>query len=147
MEESAFISLGMKFNMPISSYRKSTLVLASSLLFIIPAIVFAVNRDYMMAMAVAIACVFSVFGDYVYVGDRNLMYRNYDVISASLLFCIIIVRHFSNHPDPKPENLLPKIILPLSLLKYSSMATTQEEWELRHSMWHVAAVLVFLAEA
>jgi len=148
MAESYYGSIGLNFSMPVNGYRKSTLVLVSSLLFLIPVFVFLVNHDYLAAMCVTIACVFSVLGDYVHIGREDTQeFRNYDAISSALLFCIILTRHFLKHAYPKPENLLPKIIFPLSLLKYSSMAKTQREWEIRHSLWHVSIVLVLLSEA
>lgn len=147
MAETYYQSLGLTFSMPVTGYRKSTLVLVSSLLFMIPATVFMINHDYLAAMSVTIACIFSVLGDYVHIGrEDTTQYRNYDAISSALLFFIIVARHFLKHSDPKPDVLLPKIIFPLSLLKYSSMAKTHSEWELRHSLWHVAIVLVLLSE-
>jgi hypothetical protein len=118
----------------------------SSLLFLIPSIVFAINGDYLTSLCIAISCVFSVLGDYTYVDKNQVVYKYYDRLAAALLFLILIVRHFAIKGEPEAI-FLAKIIFPLSIFKYSSMATTQEEWEVRHSLWHAVIVLIFLSES
>lgn len=141
-----FSGMNIKFQMNHNDYKKSKFVLASSLLFLIPALAFAVNGDYITAICITISCIFSVLGDYVYVGqDGNEAYKYYDRLAASLLFCILITRRFFVHGEPEAI-FLSKIILPLSMFKYSSLATTQEEWVIRHSLWHISLVIIFLSE-
>jgi len=138
--------IGINFSMNHHDYKQSRWVLTSSLLFLIPALAFAVNGDYVTAICVTISCIFSVLGDYVYVGqDGNDPYKYYDRIAAALLFCILITRRFFVKGEPEAI-FLSKIILPLSMFKYSSMSKTQKEWEIRHSLWHIMLVLIFLSE-
>ena len=139
-------TIGIDFAMNNKDYKQSRLVLTSSLLFLIPALAFAVNKDYVMAICITISCIFSVLGDYVYVGQNGIeAYNYYDIIASALLFCILITRRFFVYGEPEAI-FVTKIILPLSLFKYSSMATTQEDWVIRHSLWHIVLVLIFLSE-
>ena len=141
-----FSGMNIKFQMNHNEYKKIKFVLASSLLFLIPALAFAVNKDYITAISITISCIFSVLGDYIYVGqDGNDAYKYYDRLAAALLFCILITRRFFVHGEPEAI-FLAKIILPLSMFKYSSMATTQNEWVIRHSLWHIVLVIIFLSE-
>ena len=113
-------AIGINFEMNHNEYKQSKWVLTSSLLFLIPAIAFAVNKDYLTAVCITISCIFSVLGDYVHVGrDGNEPYQYYDKTSAALLFCILITRRFVVKGEPEAI-FLSKIILPLSLFKYSS---------------------------
>lgn len=136
--------LGVDFKM--KEYKPSKLVLVSSLLFLIPSIVFAINGDYLTSVSITISCIFSVLGDYTYVDKHQVAYKYYDRLAAALLFLILVVRHFAIKGEPEAI-FLAKIILPLSLFKYSSLAKTQEDWEVRHSLWHVVVVLIFLSES
>jgi len=130
-------------NFPVREYKYSTFVILSSLLFLIPTVVFALNKEYLIAIAIALSCFFSVLGDSIFPNTK--IYNIYDRFVATLLTFILIVRHFSLHKNPEVIFLV-KLIFPLCMYKYSSLATTQEEWEIRHSLWHISAVCVFLSE-
>jgi hypothetical protein len=147
MTDSSWLNgIGIEFAMKNSDYKRNKFVLVSSLLFLIPAIAFAVNGDYITAISIAISCFFSVLGDYVYVGTQHTdAYKHYDRLAAALLFGILITRRFVVRGEPEAI-FLSKIILPLSMFKYSSMATTQNEWVIRHSLWHISLVIIFLSE-
>jgi len=136
-------TMGVHYGM--DDYKYSNLVMVSSLLFLIPAVFFAINGDYLTSMCVTIACVFSVLGDSVLIEKQIVAVRTYDIISASLMFLIIVARHFAIHKNPD-ITILAKVILPLALFKYSSLATPQNEWEIRHSLWHVIVVIILLSE-
>ena len=141
-----FNTIGIRFEMENHQYKQSKLVLVSSLLLLLPAFAFAVIGDYITAICITISCIFSVLGDYVHVGkDGNDAYKYYDILASAILFLLIITRRFFVKGEPDTL-FLAKIILPLSMFKYSSMANTQDEWVIRHSLWHVVAVLIFLSE-
>jgi len=146
MDSTWLNAIGINFQMENHQYKQNKLVLISSLLFLLPAFAFAVNGDYITSLSITISCTFSVLGDYVYVGqDGNDAYKYYDRLAAALLFLILVTRRFVVKGEPEAI-FLSKIILPLSIFKYSSMSTTQEEWVVRHSLWHIVLVLIFLSE-
>jgi len=142
MTDSLWVKItGVDF--PVRDYKSSKFVLISSLLFLIPAVAFASNGDYLTSMCITLSCFFSVLGDSVYPNISS--YNIYDRLAAILLTGILIARRFSIDKEPDVMFLI-KLILPLSIFKYSSMSKTQEEWEIRHSLWHIIITLVFLSE-
>ena len=120
--------LGFEFDVP---HKFSWMVFFSSLLFLIPSIIYTCNGDPLMGLVFFIACVFSLLGDSV-ATDQPVAWK-YDVLSAMLVFFIMIARHFMAHPNASPLFFV-KVLIPLCLFKYSSMSKTFEEWEWRHSL-------------
>lgn len=114
-------------------------VISSSLMFLVPAGFYAMDGQYAFASLLAASSVVSANCD---------GYDNICRLDNVFMFWIVAGVFWNHYNKGRPFDWIfwLKVIGAWSALKYSSLSKTKEEWQWRHCLWHIIAIIVLLSE-